>query len=257
MNEDSRLLPLVGGFNLRDCGGYATEDGQRVKRGMLFRSGVMSMLTEEDDAHLTQLGIASICDLRRGDERSMEPTAWHEGSETEYWTHDYEESSGVLSAMLDDPTSSPGGMRDTMIEVYREIPEHHAPAYRAMFERLAGGRIPLLVNCSAGKDRTGVAVALILSSLGVPRETVVRDYLLTNDYADFQRLLATRRSFTRKFANLPPEMIAPILAADPDYLDAMFEVLDTGFGGLEGYLSRKLGIDSAALDRIRGHLLEA
>lgn len=254
MMDDTRLLPLTGGFNLRDFGGYATADGRRVKSGMLYRSGTMFLLTGEDEAHLAALGIATICDFRRSDERRQEPTRWH-GEGTEYWSRDYHDSTGTLSAMITEATISPARIREFMIELYRDIPTDHAPAYRAMFDRLASGQVPLLINCAAGKDRTGVGAALILNLLGVPRETIVADYLLTNQ-ADFGRLLSRKGTTLARFAHLPAETIRPVLAAEPAYLDAMFAKLDRSHGGIDGYLADVIGVDADARERIRSHLLE-
>ena len=100
MFDMSPLLPLEGGFNLRDMGGYATADGRRVKRGMLFRSGMMSLLTAEDEAHLAGLGIATVCDLRRAGERRRDPTRWCEPAGVFYWSREFDESSGVLGEVL-------------------------------------------------------------------------------------------------------------------------------------------------------------
>ena len=164
----SRRLPLERAFNLRDFGGYATADGRVVRQGMLFRSGTMALLSEADAAHLRSLGIRAICDFRRGNERSAEPTVWH-GAEVDYFCRDYSESSGILGEMLKRKDSTAQDMRDAMIGLYRAIPLDHAASYRAMFAQMLAGRLPIIINCSAGKDRTGVGAALILAALGVPR----------------------------------------------------------------------------------------
>ena len=101
-----RVLPLQGGLNLRDMGGYSTGDGRRVKTGMLYRSGRMSSLTDADEAHLAGLGIRSVCDLRNTDERSRHPTRWCAAGATELWARDYEDYSGQLDKLMrkDDAT---------------------------------------------------------------------------------------------------------------------------------------------------------
>ena len=253
---DTRLLPLEGGFNLRDMGGYATGDGRTVRRGVLFRSGVMSLLTEADEAHLAGLGIATVCDLRRPGERRREPTRWCEPAGVFYWSRDYDESSGVLGDLLRAAIPDPGAVRQMMIDLYPEILVDHKPSYRFLFERLAAGHVPLLFNCSAGKDRTGVAAALILSALGVPRETVVEDYLLTNEFADFGRIMARGedRDYER-FRKIDPAVIRPLLAAEPAYLDAMFDALDRDHGGIDAYLA-DIGVDGPARMRLRELLLD-
>ena len=251
----SPLLPLEGGFNLRDMGGYATEDGRTVRRGMLFRSGVMSLLTEADEAHLAGLGIATVCDLRRHGERQRDPTRWCEPAGAFYWSRDYSESSGVLGELLRGRVPSTDRMRAMMIDLYREILVDHAPSFRFLFERLASGHVPLLFNCSAGKDRTGIAAALILMVLGVPRETIVEDYLLTNRFADFGRLLATGHAGEDRYRGIDPAVLGTLFAADADYLAAAFESLDRDHGGVDSYLAT-IGVDDAAKVRLRELLLD-
>ncbi|ATE66766.1 tyrosine-protein phosphatase [Rhizorhabdus dicambivorans] len=253
MTEMSPLLPLEGGFNLRDMGGYATGDGRRVKRGMLFRSGMMSLLTEADEAHLAGLGIATVCDFRRPGERRRDPTRWCEPAGTLYWTRDHDASSGVLGELLRGALPTADSVRASMIIVYRDLLVEHAPSYRFLFERLAGGHVPLLFNCSAGKDRTGVAAALILSALGVPRDTIYEDYLLTNRYADFSRIIG--REPSDQYRDVDAAVMAPLLAADTDYLDAAFESIDRDHGGMDAYLG-SIGVDDGVKTTLRGLLLD-
>jgi protein-tyrosine phosphatase len=255
MSELSPLLPLEGGFNLRDMGGYATEDGRTVKRGVLFRSGVMSLLTEADEAHLASLGIATVCDLRRPGERRREPTRWCEPAGVFYWSRDYSESSGVLTELMRGAMPTADAVHQMMVDLYPEILVDHRLSYRFLFERLAAGHVPLLFNCSAGKDRTGVGAALILSVLGVPRDTIVEDYLLTNRFADFGRIMARGGDDYERYTKIDPAVIRPLLAADASYLDAMFASLDRDHGGIDAYLA-EIGVDGDVKTRLRGLLLD-
>ena len=249
--ELSPLLPLEGGFNLRDMGGYATADGRTVRRGMLFRSGVMSMLTEADERYLAGLGIATVCDLRRPGERRRDPTRWCEPAGVFYWSRDFTESSGVLGELLRGNAGSADDVRARMIYLYGEILVDHAPSYRYLFERIAAGHVPLLFNCSAGKDRTGIGAMLILSALGVPRATIVEDYLLTNRYADFSRLVDRADG---GFA-VDAAVMRPLLAADADYLAAAFDSLDRDHGGVDAYLA-SIGVDAPVRARLQEVLLD-
>jgi protein-tyrosine phosphatase len=175
----TRVLPLEGGRNFRDLGGYETADGQSVKWGLVFRSGVMDGLTDVDYDYLSDLGITTVCDFRASGEREEEPTEWRAG-EIDYMTFPDpagdNDMSRAFAAVLMAPDVTGEQVRDVFIEAYRTMHLGYAPAYTAMFDELANGDIPLAFNCSAGKDRTGVAAALVLSALGVPRETVVADY---------------------------------------------------------------------------------
>jgi len=253
--EISPLLPLEGGFNLRDMGGYATADGRSVRRGMLYRSGVMSMLTEADERYLAGLGIATVCDLRRPGERRRDPTRWCEPAGVFYWSRDHDASSGVLGELLRGEVRDAAGMRAKMLALYRDILVDHAPSYQFLFDRLAAGRVPLLFNCSAGKDRTGIAAALILSALGVSRETIVEDYLLTNVHADFTRLIGGWREAADPYASVDPDILRPLFAADADYLTVAFDSLDRDHGGIDSYLAA-IGVDAPVRARLQALLLD-
>lgn len=250
-----RLLPLEGGFNLRDMGGYGTRDGRSVKRGMLYRSGIMSMLTEADERHLVSLGIATVCDFRRPGERKMHPTRWCEPAGVHYYARDYSEASGVLSSVLRGEGMTADDVRTTMISLYPELLVDHAPSYRYMFERLLAGHAPLLFNCTVGKDRTGVAAALILSALDVPQETIVEDYAETNKHMDPERLMQQNGRDGDRFRAMDRAVLTPLFAADPAYIATMFDALDAEHGGLDGYLV-KIGVDAAGRDRLRDLLLD-
>ena len=251
----SRCVPLERGFNMRDFGGYPAMDGRRVATGKLYRSGTMTMLSDADAAHLRALGIDWICDLRRTNERTAEPTRWHEGSVTELWARDHAAHSGALTEVLNDPAALRGDVFGLMLQIYRDIAADHAESYRELFDRLAAGRVPMLVNCSAGKDRTGVAAALVLCVLGVPRETIMADYLLTNELADWDRLRELGAPMMQRFNLDRRDVLAPVLTVHPDYLETFYAALDTGHGGVEGYVRDTLGIDDAQIGAIRDNLL--
>jgi protein-tyrosine phosphatase len=255
-DSESRLLPLAGAFNLRDFGGYATAEGRMVKRGMLYRSGTMVLLTDEDSEHLRSLGIRTICDFRRGNERRREPTSWYDDA-VDYYCRDYHGTSGILEDMLRKGLATADDMREAMMNLYRTIHIDHAEAYRAMFDRLAAGGVPMLINCSAGKDRTGTGAALILALLGVPRETIIEDYLLTNDHADWDWLTGQSKTLIGEMHQRMPDVIAPVLAADEDYIATLFATLDAGHGGVDGYLTDVLGVDADKRAAICERLLEA
>ena len=252
-----RVLPLEGGRNFRDLGGYATADGKRVKWGKVFRSGSMAGLTPADYQYLGKLGIQSVCDLRTSHERSAEPNTWVEAANIAYWTRDYDMSGGDLAAMQKKGATAEQ-MKQAMTAMYRELPMEQAPAYREIFEHLAAGKIPLAFNCSAGKDRAGTAAALILSALGVPDETVFADYAMSEKVLDYGKMMRQSRDSQAlgPMAKLPPEVIQPLLASDPAYIKAAFAAIREQYGSVPNYLRDKLGITEAQLAKIRSDLLE-
>ncbi len=253
---DRTTGPLGSAFNLRDFGGQMTTDGRRVRRGMLYRSGTMALLSEDDAAHMRSLGIRAICDFRREKERVAEPTSWH-GADTDYICRDYEETSGILSALVQSPATTAVEMRDAIIAVYRTIALNHAESYRAMFAQIVAGRVPILINCAAGKDRTGVGAMLILTAIGVPYAAIVEDYLLTNSQADWDRLLARDDSPLARARRDMGDAIAPLLRADTAYLDSLMAELEANHGGIEGYLDTVLGVDASTRAILCEALLES
>lgn len=252
-----RVLPLEGGRNFRDLGGYPTADGRRVRWGKVYRSGTMSGLTLADYDYLGDLGIKVVCDFRTAGERKAEPNAWAAERKIGYWARDYDMGFGELGKMLSAKGVTPDQVRSSMIEGYRRTPYEQAPAYRQMFKRLAAGEIPLAFNCSAGKDRAGMAAALLLSALGVPRELVVADYALSEKVTDFGKSMSGAKASRAHgaLAKLPPELVAPLMRSDRDYIRAAFAEIEHRHGTVEGYLKDELGLTEDDLQAIRRQLL--
>lgn len=252
-----RVLPLQGGRNFRDLGGYVTADGRRVKWGRIYRSGSMAELTLTDYDYLSNLGIRVVCDLRTPGERHAEPNKWQEIAKVGYWTRDYETSFGELRKVMASGLPTAQQAKEAMIAGYRELPFEQAPAYRELFKRLAAGEIPLAFNCSAGKDRAGTAAALILTALGVMRETVVEDYALSDKVVDFRSTYAAKENGRRSLlAKLPPDIVTAILASDPDYIRAALAAIEARHGSVERYLQDELDVSARDLDTLRKQLLE-
>lgn len=256
--QAERLLPLEGGVNFRDLGGYATVDGRQVRRGLLYRSGSMAGLTEKDHDYLRQLDIAVIADFRSTDERMREPTRWPEGEEPiRRLERDYDLEFGEVVAVLRG-TPDPEAARAAFASFYRRLPREFADQYRAMFAEMVAGNTPLAFNCSAGKDRTGVAAALILTALGVPRETVTEDYLLSNRYYKPKAPAdgAAQDPAAQLFARLPPEVVAVFMGVDAQFLDAAFAGMTEEYGSVEGYLEQEIGLDAASRETLRQRYTE-
>jgi protein-tyrosine phosphatase len=253
----SRVLALEGGQNFRDLGGYLTCDGRRVKWGKIFRSGHMALLTTADINYLSKLQVRTICDLRATRERRSEPTQWHQIANINYWARDYDVGFGELREVLGSGHATREPARAAMIAGYRRLPFEQAAAYRELFARLAMGEVPLVVNCSAGKDRTGTAAALILSALRVPMETIVEDYLLTEKVLDIRRLFPSGVQQSRsKLADHSTEVAAVVLKADASYLHAAFDAIKERHGTIATYLCDELGVTESMLGSIQQHLLD-
>jgi protein-tyrosine phosphatase len=249
-----RVLPLQGGQNFRDLGGYRTADGRTVKWGLLFRSGSMHFLTPADYTYLESRGIRTVCDFRSAEERKAEPVSWPATKAPNVLADDYAmQSMGLVPPSMQ---TTPDAARTTMAAMYPQILSRFSGQYRRMFGELLAGRAPLAFNCSAGKDRTGVAAALLLTALGVPRETVIEDYLLTNRYFDPRKVVRSGGQAMAGWDKLPPEVLKVYMGADRSYIEAALRVLETHPGGTEGWFRDEMGLSRADLATLRAMYTE-
>lgn len=176
--ENDRHITLEGSSNLRDIGGYAAEDGRTVRWGKLYRSGALGRLSASDWEWMVEHDIGSVCDLRSGAERVLVPTIWKGASRTKHVGTIYEAELIFGGLMQGTEKANIGEMGHSL---YLVFPTLLAPSLKMMFDALLDGHAPLIVHCSAGQDRTGLAVGLLLSALGVPRPVIYDDYLLSTD----------------------------------------------------------------------------
>lgn len=251
-----RLLPLQGGRNFRDLGGYRTADGRMVKWDVLFRSGSMHGLTDADYAALEKRGIRVVCDFRDNRERSTEPVNWPAAAAPRILSTDYELDHKTMPNG-DPKTWTEAQAHEAMAATYPRLLAQFNGQYRRMFAELLAGHAPLAFNCSAGKDRTGIAAALLLTALGVPRATVIDDYLLTNRYLNAPDMLAKTKAANpaSPMMGMPPHVQQAMMAADRSYIEAAFAVIDGHAGGADGYLKDELGLSHADLVRLRNMYL--
>jgi protein-tyrosine phosphatase len=252
-----RLLAIAGSRNMRDLGGYAATDGRRVRRGLLLRGGHPAGLTDEGAMQFARLGLGAIIDLRTTEERAGQPYPAGLTDGIDYWTRDYDLSRGDLVAMLRDPATGPDDMRARMLQSYRMIVDEQRPGIGAMFALLRGGRT-LLINCTAGKDRTGAACAILLTALGVPHDVVREDYVLTERVQDPRQQLfhVDPDGPFAYLLEIDPEVWRVMMRSAPEYIDAAFAALVENHGSIEAYLAAVHGLDAAALADLRDRLLE-
>lgn len=251
----NRIVALEAGHNFRDIGGYKANNGQRVHKACVYRSGTLANITTDDQLMLATMGIRVVCDFRTNDERLSKPTQWHPDSSTDFWSQDYSGSVANLVHTLSQPSSTPEGSRDLMTRLYRELPFEQAVSYREMFLRIANGELPLVFHCSVGKDRTGVAAALLLSHIGVSRDIIFEDYLITEQFFEQGCRLISSGTLGATLARVDSAIWEPIIRAESAYLTAMFDEIETRFVSVNQYLQQELGLNEQTLQKVCDHLL--
>ena len=270
--SDTRVLPLEGVHNFRDFGGYAVAGGGRLKRGLLWRSGQHNGASDDDLSQIASLGLADVFDLRSSKERETHPCRRPQDFAARIFLSDDPVHSPALriGAAPDDDKKhaaphiagaagphkrSAEETREGMRRNYGHIafrPELIA-MIRSQLAVLAEARGPSLVNCMAGKDRTGIAVAMIQFAAGVHRDDIIADYVLTNSAGDVEaRIRAGAETIRAMSRGLDEEVVRVVMGVEPEYLESAFAAITEKHGSLDGYLSAVLGVD----DALRGKLAE-
>ncbi len=249
--ETIKFYDFEGGINFRDIGGYRTEDGRTVRYGQFFRSGMMSGLTESDVGELNALTIRSICDFRSRNEREEHPSHWIAGKDIDQSLRHDTDGLGDVTKFYESVRKAPEMAREVMLGAYRTMPYTLAESYRAMFAFMLAGRVPMIFHCAGGKDRTGIAAGLVLTALGVPRDTILQDYRATDRLYD--RLFEVMRAQAEGSFDLDKdrEIWRPLLVCEPAYLEATFAEMELRDGSVEGFLNDHVGVDGSALEKLR------
>lgn len=260
-----RVLPLQQGSNLRDVGGYAAAGGKHVRWGLIYRSGGQPMLTGADVRGIKDLGIASLVDLRSSEERAMSQTRL---DGIPYTAIGYSIDS-LMAPLKAGAQLDTGALNsDGHAGGYRTMPTLLAPHLRIIFKNLLSETRPILYNCSAGQDRTGFVTAMILSALGVGRETVYADYLLSTpsrrpewEFMQVDDVLAKTSPFAAMIAKSQkqPEFLKANSLEMPDgrpYLTVAFAEIDRHWGAVETYLQQEIGLDQVKIAQLRARYLE-
>ncbi len=235
VSDRTRHLNLAGASNFRDLGGYPAKGGRHTRWRRLFRSNHLGALTEGDIAVLRELGLKSAFDLRGAEERL--PTLCRDEGIAVHSLPIEPVTMAVLRERLT------GGKRLTaeetaeiMRESYRNYVRHNTASYRTLFAHLLDDTAPLVIHCTAGKDRTGFAAALILKSLGVSDDLIVEDYLLTNQFY--------RRAEAGLSSDLPEEVRGVLGSVEASFLIAALDTVRSDYGDLEAYFEEGLGLGS-------------
>lgn len=228
-----RHLPMAGGFNYRDMGGYKTRSGQYVKWGKVFRSDDLHHLTAEDLNYLASIPLVSIVDFRSPSEMAQAPDIPASSVRHQYA---YSIAPGNLID-LDELSSVTIEQTDQMMKEMNLLfvtDSAIIAQYRKFFHLLQDEeQVPLMFHCSAGKDRTGMGAALFLATLGVDEETIYEDYLLSNKY-----LGEKYASYIHAYPQLEP-----LFQVKPEFLRAGLEQIKAEYGTIENFIENELKVD--------------
>ncbi len=257
---DNRVLPLDGIHNFRDYGGYTAAGGARVRRGLLWRSGEHGGASDADLAAIDALDLATVIDLRGNGERAANPCRRAPGFAAEVLFHDGETAGLAPHVQAAGGAVDADGARTAMQGLYREIVfrPNLVSVMRRYFAALTARDGASVVHCLAGKDRTGIAVALVHHTLGVHPDDIMADYLLTLTAGNIeQRIAAGAKGIRARYGDISDEAIRLLMGVDAEYLDTALAAATERYGSLDRYLDEVLGVDAPMRDALRQRLLEA
>jgi len=252
------MIKALANLNFRDLGGLPTRDGRGLRHGLIYRSEGPVRLLPEHRQELRSLDIKLICDLRAEIERAAAPNDWNATgrllnfdvvNDLRVSTHE------AWRALRDDASET--AAKIAMRSNYTAIPFALQPQLADLIGAVIDGEAPVLIHCTAGKDRTGVLIALLLALLGVGRDEIDADYLRSDVFATNLDLCSSiAESFKMMFGFSPSAVaIRTMLGVDSEYLDAAFEAVARDFGSVDAYFT-SAGLDKDQLEQFRSAMLQ-
>ncbi len=255
----TRVQVFEGVENFRDFGDYATAAGRRLRAGRLMRSGHHARASEADLERLRALGLGVVVDLRRAAERHEQPSRRPAGFAAEVLeSSDRELIEPPHVAFLRSTDLTAESVRGFMLDTYRAMPfdARHLELFRRYFEALARADGVVLIHCAAGKDRTGLLAALTHHAMGVGRDDLMEDYLLTNTAVRLEERAPEIARRIEEAYQRPASgpAVKAFLGVEPEYLHTALSEIEARSGSLDAYLADALGVDTALRERIAARL---
>lgn len=252
-----RLIPMEGVLNFRDLGGIPTADGRVVKWGKFYRSGKLSELSKRDLQYFSTLGIKTVADFRDNQEIKEDPNRYPENYVVERIRMPIGDAEGNMQRELrktikkanPDNFDSEKFVADVMVQFVDSFAFHYKPFMEYVSNP---DKTPLLFHCTAGKDRTGMGAAILLAMLGVEREVIYGDYLMSNFYRN-KKINKSLRKAT--LIGVDQRIAQPLVEVKPSYIAAAFEAIDKNYGSVENFLLVEYGLDEIKLAAIRNEFL--
>lgn len=263
-------IPLEGIFNTRDLGGMETADGKKIKSHRLIRSGELFNISENDKSVLTkQYNLKKVVDFRTGAERSEKPDPILENVEY-IWapimseeamgiTHDEESERDVIAELFSYLQENQITLVDYMTGIYRILlsTQQAQREYSRFFrELLSNKKGSVLWHCSAGKDRVGVGTALLLTALGIPREVIIEDYLMTNTFTNSEYENAVKFLKSQNADETVINGIEGVFKVRESYIMASLKYIEENYGSVNEYINKALGITKEEITDLRNMYLE-
>ncbi len=248
--------------NFRDAGGLATASGKTIRTGLLYRSGDLSDATPEDLQTLSTLGIRTIVDLRSVFEAEHHPDRLPGSSPRTFHFPiqvSFHDNKNPIQEMFSHLFGRARRLdyHAVMVDSYREYVSRFQSTFAKIFHlALDPANLPLLVHCTAGKDRTGFAISLVQRALGLAHEPALENYLLSNRAAEaLKETMRSRYTMASRFG-FSFEKLTPLMEARSDYYEAAYDQIETMYTTLDGYLEDGLGINPQQVSSLKEILLE-
>ncbi len=238
--------PVPGISNLRDMGGYTVQGGS-LRWHTLYRSNEISTQDTDTLSQLQTLGIRTLFDFRDNKQKQKAPIAISFRTKTQTIAAPISVSVLIRSALSGEKLTGTSA-RNILADIYRSLVLDHANAYKLFFDSLSDpNNFPLTFYCVAGKDRTGLAAALLLTALGASRDTIYDDYLLTNTCWEIPTDVLREES---------DEVREAVFTADTHYLDAAFATMSEHYGSAENFVRTILGLNPERREYLLAQLVE-
>jgi protein-tyrosine phosphatase len=264
MDGTPRTIPLAGVKNFRDMGGYVANDGRTMRWGHIFRSGHLSDMTEDCGTEMLARDIETVIDFRSDAEKVRHPVHWPEG-----WIPDYHAVpiGGNAAAWVKElydrlaKTKFPANdLRDQFIQAFRTIPIANKEGLKKFFDTLIDEHKgnAMLFHCTAGKDRTGIAGALLMKALDVSEEQIMEDFLRTNTAIDLAETSGTIAEWlsTKARQTIKPNEVLPLVGVEADFLEASYSIIREDYGSVSKYLESALGISDTRKEQLKNLFLK-